>query len=717
MKTLIIDNYDSFTYNLVHLFTSVTKHEPTVIKNDCPDWRNSWLQDFDLVVISPGPGHPGNAVDMGISREVLQQREFIKPLLGVCLGHQGLCLEAGARVSHAPEPMHGRICSVNHIGDDLFQGIPQRFKIVRYHSLAVYDLPEILHPLAWTDDNILMAVAHQELPFWGCQFHPESVSSEYGFKLIENFCLLSHQYDYKRTSHFISNPVSYPYQSIDVDKKTVKEHKVYYQMMVEEDELKVGTETLFQQIFTESEYAFWLDSNDLSTERGRFSIMGDASSEESLFVTADTRRNILTVNSNQDKQSIEKTGIFDWLHRQLEEAEIVNDNEYSFPFDVRPGWFGYLGYELKKEVVSGFIHQSSMPDAAMIFTNRIIVCDHKKNRWYAIAIVIKDNIYQYEQARIWLTEIKTKIAKIKIDTNLDDFIFPRAENLKLRHSASEYIKLVEACQEEIRNGESYEICLTNEITFDLKENIDHLSLYCALRKENPTPFSAFIRCLKQWSVLSFSPERFMKVGCNGIAESRPIKGTRKRISDGQQDALMIKDLSSNEKDRAENLMIVDLVRNDLGRVAKACKVTSGPLFEVESFATVHQLVSTIRAELREDKNAVDCIKYAFPGGSMTGAPKIRAMELIDKFESAARGVYSGAIGYFSANGSADFSIVIRTLIINQQHVSIGTGGAIISLSNPRDELEEIVIKSSALLKPFDLYFPLGELEDNRQDKK
>ncbi|MDB6374588.1 aminodeoxychorismate synthase [Photorhabdus bodei] len=717
MKTLIIDNYDSFTYNLVHLFTSVTKHEPTVIKNDYSDWRSSWLQDFDLVVISPGPGHPGNAIDMGISREVLQQREFIKPLLGVCLGHQGLCLEAGAKVSHAPEPMHGRICSVNHIGDDLFQNIPQRFKVVRYHSLAVYDIPEILRPLAWTDDNTLMAVAHQELPFWGCQFHPESVSSEYGLKLIENFCLLSHKYGYKRSSHFISNPISHQSQFIDVDKKSVKEHKIYYQMMVEDDELKVGTEILFQQIFTESKYVFWLDSNDLSTERSRFSIMGDTSSEESLFVTADARQHILKVNSNQDKQSIEKTGIFDWLHRQLEQAEIVNDTEYSLPFDVRPGWFGYLGYELKKEVVSGFIHQSSMPDAAMIFTNRIIVCDHKKNRWYAIAIVIKDNIYQYERARKWLAEIKAKIEKIKIDINLDSFVFPHADNLNLRHSASEYIKIIEACQEEIRNGESYEICLTNEITFDLKENIDHLSLYCALRKENPTPFSAFIRCSKTWSVLSFSPERFMKVSRDGIAESRPIKGTRKRISDSQQDALMINDLSSNEKDRAENLMIVDLVRNDLGRVAKACKVKPGPLFEVESFATVHQLVSTIRAELREDKNAVDCIKCAFPGGSMTGAPKVRTMELIDKFESAARGVYSGAIGYFSTNGAADFSIVIRTLVIKQQHVSIGTGGAIISLSNPWDELEEIAIKSSTLLKPFGLHFPFSELEYNRQDKK
>ncbi|MCW7549970.1 aminodeoxychorismate/anthranilate synthase component II [Photorhabdus sp. APURE] len=139
----------------------------------CRQHNCGWLQDFDLVVISIGPGHPGNAIDIGISREVLQQREFIKPLFCACLSHQGLCLEVGARVS----PMHGRICLVNHIRDDLFQNIPQRFKIVRYHSLTVYDIPEILRPLAWTDDNTLMVVVHQELPFGGSTVKQEGKES------------------------------------------------------------------------------------------------------------------------------------------------------------------------------------------------------------------------------------------------------------------------------------------------------------------------------------------------------------------------------------------------------------------------------------------------------------------------------------------------------------------------------------------------------------
>ena len=187
--------------------------------------------------------------------------------------------------------------------------------------------------------------------------------------------------------------------------------------------------------------------------------------------------------------------------------------------------------------------------------------------------------------------------------------------------------------------------------------IDVWDAYRLLRRSNPVPFAALLR-LGGIAVLSCSPERFLRVSTDGLVESKPIKGTRPRSRSITEDERLRRDLMSGVKDRAENLMIVDLVRHDLGRVAEVGSVHVGDLFQIESYSTVHQLVSTVRARLRSGSSAVACARAAFPGGSMTGAPKVRTMQIIDQLESGPRGVYSGALGYFSLSGAADLSIVI-----------------------------------------------------------
>lgn len=982
MKTLLIDNYDSYTYNLFQLIAEVNGEEPVVVRNDAPVDGLPDLRAFDNLVVSPGPGHPGVARDFGIGSRLLATSPV--PVLGVCLGHQGIALGEAGLVGPAPEPRHGHLSTIRHDGRDLFHGLPQHFTAVRYHSLAVREpLPETLEATAWAEDGVLMGLRHRGRPLWGVQFHPESVLTEYGHRMLVNFRNLTAERagklrakntavrmppavrrravvpecetgirrptggvlgaggvrrpvvaavfqvtalsrgaahppvgagaavvpgeaaapngtatatpggaggapspgrgvpDAERgtdagvtmptaapggagagpspawgtptaergtdaegvpvagpetpaegapkpdgtgptgtvtsttrgipvagpgtytegtpeptgtaTSGTRGVPVAGPATHAEGSPKpagtrptgtatsatrgttaakpethaegtpktggtgptgtatsattgiTAAQPETYtegtpkpagaggspgpgvhaeggqgadaaglvgapvpviprprrpgrvgYRLHTRRVTGAVDTEAVFRRMFAGSARAFWLDSSLAEPGRSRFSFLGDDQGPLSEFVRYDVGAGRCEIERAGRPVRRVRASVFDYLKRQLGNRRV---DATGLPFDFTGGYVGYFGYEMKADCGSSNRHRSPAPDAAWLFADRVIAVDHEEGFTYAVCLA-EDTPQAAREAADWLegaladlscvaTEQQTPVPGPPAPAD------PGAAEPWLVRDRATYLADIEACRRALRSGISYEVCLTNAAR--LPAPPDALEFYRTLRRDNPAPYAAFLR-FGELEVAGSSPERFLRIGRDGTAEARPIKGTAPRGDGPEEDARLRDALASDAKTRAENLMIVDLLRNDLGQVCRTGTVRVSRLMATETYATVHQLVSTVEGRLRPGTDAVDCVRACFPGGSMTGAPKLRTLEIIDSLETEARGVYSGALGYFGCGGGADLGIVIRTAVFADGVMHLGAGGAIVLDSDPDAEYDEMLLKTAAPMR-------------------
>jgi para-aminobenzoate synthetase len=705
MTTLLVDNYDSYTYNVFQLLAGVTGEEPIVIQNDTVSWGALSRWDFDAIVISPGPGRPERWHDFGVCSDILRWSDI--PILGICLGHQGLGRLLEGTVAAAPMAMHGRVSHVRHIADGLFAGIPQNFSVVRYHSLAVSGpIGPDGRVTAWTDDGVVMGIEHLRRPMWGVQFHPESVSTEHGRTLIENFYALAHR-------HKPSRPPGL--RRLVTPAKRAQERRGgdgHMRLLSRSIEGEPSTELVFERLFGAAEYAFWLDSADAPTSLAQGSYMGTSMGADRCLLEYDVAESAVNVRRG-DRHTVEHRSIFDVLERELSSCAIEPVD--GLARGLVGGFVGYLGYECKADCGSRNVHRSDVPDAVLMLANRVVAVDHVAKRTHVHALCTGDDT----EARRWLEAaeavVRDALAGIAGAPGQGPPAEPappapqaafeqpqpgfahedeplRTVSFRCGRGRHQYLADIARCQVALAEGESYEVCLTDQISTDASP--EPFRLYRLLRRANPAPFAAYLK-LGELAVVSSSPERFLSVDRERRVQARPIKGTAARCADPVLDEARRTELMGDEKTFAEHLMIVDLLRNDLGRVCEVDSVRVSELMVGERYRTVHQITSTITGLLAGNRTPVDCVRACFPGGSMTGAPKLRTMEIIDGIEREARGVYSGGLGYFGLDGSVDLSIVIRTIVMRPGRTTIGAGGAIVTQSDPAEEFDELLLKARA----------------------
>ena len=431
-------------------------------------------------------------------------------------------------------------------------------------------------------------------------------------------------------------------------------------------------------IFKDEDDSFILDGAMDPKKLGRYS-----------FISSNPFKKIKTKDS--------QTNPLDLLQEELKYHQGENDTHLPFV----GGAVGYLSYDLGNYMEK--LPQIAKDDMGVYdlyfgFYNWVVVVDHLEDKTY----IATPNLDRKKEESL-IDEIESRI-KYSEQKGIDHICY-ESKNIKPIKLTSNFTKqefenAVQKVRDYIRSGDIYQANLTQR--FSGQTTLSSYELYRDLRRFSPAPFGAFLN-FDKFHILSNSPERFIKC-IDRKLETRPIKGTRPRGKDEAEDLKLREELVNSEKDRAELLMIVDLERNDLSRVSKVGSVKVPELFVIEPYANVNHLVSTVVGTLKDDYSVVDVIKATFPGGSITGAPKIRSMEIIEELEPTKRNVYTGSIGYIGFDGNMDLNIAIRTIVKQDENVYFQVGGGMTWGSNPSDEYQETLDKAASIMKALRGYY-------------
>jgi len=490
---------------------------------------------------------------------------------------------------------------------------------------------------------------------------------------------------------------------------------------------KIKTGRTFPDIYTELKafpYSFFLDSALTSKDLGAFSFIGIEP-----FLIFKSKKDYITLDW-PGRHEVRKGNPFLVLKELLKQFKIKSQGELQLPFTG--GGVGYFSYDLKdfnERLPDKALDDVNVPDCIVCFYDTVLAYDHRRGDSFIVSSGFPERgRKRHYRQRARLESLKRRLSartqecpgsvfvpgtkfnstcprvyKVIGDRlNGTSYLVQachsrvRAENhpfLESNFTKDTYIDAVLKAKEYIKKGDIYQVNLSQRFKVNL--DIEPYELYKVLRDINPAPFACFLN-FGEVQVASASPERFLRVDGRKI-ETRPIKGTRPRGEDEAKDRALKSELLASAKDRAENLMIIDLERNDLGRISEYGSVKVSEFMTCEEYATVFHLVSTVQGKLKKDVDSADCLMNCFPGGSITGAPKIRSMEIIEELEPVKRSIYTGSIGYIGFDGNMDTSIVIRTFIIKGNNVYFQVGGGIVYDSDPEKEYQETLDKAKALI--------------------
>ncbi len=447
--------------------------------------------------------------------------------------------------------------------------------------------------------------------------------------------------------------------------------------------------------FKEAANSFFLDSSHDPAKLGRWSFIGCDP-----FLVCKAKRGFVELNWASGKFERLQGNPFLLLKGLFERFKLKFHPFTEIPF--LGGGVGYFSYDLKdfiEELPDIAIDDLGLPDCVICLYDCIIAVDNLNHKTYLVScglpeLNVKENHLRAKRRLGWMKEMVSG-APLSLTSESGD---PRSDIyysvIWSNFTRSSYMKAIERAKEYIRSGDIYQVNLSQRFMIELKE--PPFSLYSRLRTVSPAPFSSYLN-FGDLTILSSSPERFLKIRGDCI-ETRPIKGTRPRGRDASQDISLERELLASEKDRAEHVMIVDLERNDLGRICRFSTVHPSEFIIIERYSTVFHLVSTISGRLKKGVTPIGCLLATFPGGSITGAPKIRAMEIIEELEPTKRSVYTGAIGYIGFDGDMDTSIVIRTALVKGDKMYFQVGGGIVADSDPEAEYQETLDKAQGLLR-------------------
>jgi anthranilate synthase component 1 len=433
-------------------------------------------------------------------------------------------------------------------------------------------------------------------------------------------------------------------------------------------------------------YPFLLSSSAVRKNNTQFDIL-IAYPQYTLTRNADKT---LTCTDNQIPLSATFLDTLELLYQKDKKQNPVEADDLPFT----GGWFVYLSYEMAEEVEPCLSLPASPADLPVAVAARCpaaIIYDRNKNQYIAVAeTAFSFLLDELERDYLLLCKKPAKAPatnnKIKLASLQEDDTGP-------------YLRQVEQIKRYIVDGDIFQANLSRQWQVTLQDEVTDSALFRALSKQNPSSFAA-LASLHNMSIISSSPERLVSLK-DGIVETRPIAGTRRRDNDRASDDALARELLEHPKEQAEHIMLIDLERNDLGRVCRPGTIEVNELMALETWEHVHHIVSNVRGELQTDKSPVDVLRAVFPGGTITGCPKVRCIEILAEMEQQARGAYTGSLGYINTDGSMDFNILIRTMVRKNNEITFRAGGGIVSDSIAENELEETRAKAKGLLKIFD----------------